>query len=726
MKSIYTIILIFLFGVQGFTQVSQGGSPIEFPRLKKLSNKVLVDLPHLNNDRLLRKSLIQHSDKKLKSLKFAESIPVCLNTSNSGEWIEYDDHKIWTLEIRSEGAKSLNLIFDEYELPYDSRLFIYTPDKNDLIGAFTSENNKSTGILATEPVYGDHIILQYEEPLDADFETKLSIGEVNHDFIGIVDSKVERRPLRLAGECHVNINCDEVEDYKDVSNGIVRIIIAGDEICSGTLLNNTKKDGTPYIYTAGHCIENAAQAIESVFLFNYESPYCEDINGDASHSLSGSTLRARADSLDFALVEMSIEPPAAYRPYYVGWDRREILPESSVCIHHPQGVIKKIAIDDDSPKIKSYSEDYISNAFFLIGNWEAGTTEGGSSGAALINQDEYFIGSLTGGSASCDNSVRDYFSSFYTAWDYFDDPSKRLKDWLDPESSNLNSINGFVFEHDIDLCGAYTNFGDNDVHENIEILESGQSKGYWAGINNYGYNNFAEKFEQEAGSDVIGVSVGIGIAAKHSASANSKIKLQVYNGSSQPEDLVHEQEYGFINIDPGVMNYFEFDKRVSVEKDFFIVFSTDQLDSEDSVSVYLAKREIPKNSFYLKDGNEWYAYSDKTLEPAGSALLMEVVLCNIGSNSGGSDLKSAELPFIAYPNPISGTKSFYFDFKEKIITERIAIYDLAGHLIVEQDRGSYPTDKIDLDFTGFKTGTYIVRVLSNKETYQTKVLYIEN
>ena len=522
----FVIILIFSIGIRGFTQISQGGKPIDFPRLKKLSDKVLVDLPYLNNDQLLKASLARYDDLKLKSLKFAESIPVCLNISNSGEWIEYDGYKIWTLEIRSEGAKSLNLIFDEYALPDDARLFIYSADKKHTIGAFTSNNNKSTGILATEPVWGDHVVVQYEEPIDADFEARLSIGEINHDFIGITGLNPNiRRPRGLSGACNVNINCDYVGDYKEMANGVVRLIIAGDELCTGTLMNNTKKDGTPYLYTAGHCIEKAADAAGTVFLFNYESPYCGEIDGDASHSLSGSTLRARSDSLDFCLVEMSIDPPPAYRPYFLGWDRSGEIPDSSVCIHHPWGDVKKITIDKNSPQIATFrdrNKDYATDAFFFIGDWESGTTEGGSSGAALINQDGRLVGSLTGGAASCANPVKDYFSRVNFAWDYYDDPSRRLKDWLDPEGSDLESIEGLTPYEGIDFCRAFTNFADEDVHENIKIIDGEQHQGFLAGVNDRGYEAFAEKFEQDSSCDVSGVSIGVALAKPASFSSGSK------------------------------------------------------------------------------------------------------------------------------------------------------------------------------------------------------------
>ncbi len=719
------IFILFLFVLGELSaQLSSGGEPIEFPRLKKLSSKVIVDLPYLDNAKLFQASADEMEEGKLKPLRFAESIPVCLNTENSGEWITYNDHKIWTVEIRSSGAKSLNLIFDHYHIPDNARLFIYSEDKEHLIGAFTSENNKSSGILATVPVKGDHIIVQYEEPFDADFDGELSIGNVNHDFIGVLNLKDYRRPIRISGSCNVNINCDHVQARKMESNGVVRLLVSGVELCTGNLLNNTAEDGTPYILTAAHCIKNETQANETVFLFNYESPYCGEIDGDASRSIAGSELKARADNLDFSFVEMSIVPPPDYHPYYLGWDRSSNLPDSSVCIHHPLGDVKKIAIDSHSPLIKTY-EDYEKDAFLYIGNWEQGTTERGSSGACLLNQDGRFIGSLTGGAANCANSVRDYFSWFRISWNYYADPAKSLKTWLDPENKTYETLDGTSFYSGTELCGAYTNFIDDDTHEATEIVEGQLNKGFWSGNNDYGFVNFAEKFEQKSSVDVSGVAIGV--AKSYAHNSNSTIKILVYNGTGIPTELVYEQEFSLGKVDEGVMNYFEFDQFVTVHRNFFIAYSLEFSQPQDTFVVYMADREEvdPRNTFFIKDGGNWYSYPQKSNLNKGSALLMEVVVCNVDSTTTNPDLKSEELDFEAFPNPVNADNSkFLLNFKTNINPTKVSIYDLTGSL-VSNDYEQPASKWLSIDFTGFKTGTYFIQIETPEKIYKTKVLNLQ-
>ena len=718
--------LLIWLAIPVWGQLSDGGIPLEISYSTSFKSKAVVTLPALDNVLLLKKSIASSNKNQLKPFRFAEPVAVSLNTENAGTWTMIDDYRIWQLVIVSPDAKSLNLIFDRYHLPEGARLFLFSSDRSDILGAFTSKNNKQSGTFATSPVIGDQVVVQYEEPLKAAFLGELSISQVNHDFVGIKSLKSDRRPLGISGSCNINVNCDWVENYQNESNAVCRILVSGVDLCSGALVNNTKKDGTPYVYTAGHCIDSNKKADESVFLFNYESPYCGEIDGDAGHSLSGSVLRAESDSLDFSLVELTVSPPASYRPYYLGWERGADVPDSTVCIHHPLGDVKKIAIDRHSPQIKSYSEDYIDQAFLLIGGWEEGTTEGGSSGAPLINQNNRLVGSLTGGAASCESPFRDYFARLHTSWDYYSESSQQLKTWLDPTNSNAKSLDGFTPYQGAKLCGAFTNFRDEDVHANIEIEEQGVSKGFWSGNNSYGFLEFAEKFEKTASSEVLGVSLGVGKASLGRAGSEGKIRVSVYEGENVPTTLLYSQDFNLKDIDAKVMNYLGFEQKVETEGTFFVAYSLDMLEQTDSFSVYLAKREVePLNSFYIKDGNEWYTYQEKTTFEEGSALLMEVVLCNVDTIVSDEDLKSSPLDVNVFPNPFRAGQQLMVKFNESVDPSIVQVFDLMGRQVdvhYEQAADNW----LRFDFSNQVPGNYFLKIIDRKNRYHARVVYLGN
>ena len=106
-----------------------------------------------------------------------------LGLGNAGTWdtLENGD-RIWRLRLPSLHAYSINLIFSEFFMPQEEKLFIYNLDRTMVIGAFTSNNNMPQGKFATQPVRGDALILEYYEPANARGLGKLQVSKVIHAY----------------------------------------------------------------------------------------------------------------------------------------------------------------------------------------------------------------------------------------------------------------------------------------------------------------------------------------------------------------------------------------------------------------------------------------------------------------------------------------------------------------------------------------------------------------
>ena len=63
--------------------------------------------------------------------------------------------------------------------------------------------------------------------------------------------------------------------------------------------------------------------------------------------MSGSYLRAEGTAPDFALLEMTNNPPDSYDPFYNGWSNSATTPNDVYGIHHAGGGIKKISFRHD-------------------------------------------------------------------------------------------------------------------------------------------------------------------------------------------------------------------------------------------------------------------------------------------------------------------------------------------------------------------------------------------
>lgn len=440
---ILLFMIFFLFAFSSvFSQMSYGGRPSQL-NTTDLREIPVIRMPLFDIHKYLR-DLESEAESRLKPMVFAKPFDLDVDPEKDGEWTETEDgSRIWRVILYSRGALSMNIIFSKFMLKEGVSVFVYDTRRTDVKGSFDRRNNQLSGSLAVAPVRGDRLIVEMQvEPGISDFG-ELVIGRLNHDFRGIIGSKDGQ--FGLSGDCNIDISCPPGNQWQTEKNAVVRLYINGIELCTGVLVNNTANDGKPYLLTAHHCVPDSANAANTVFVFGYESLFCNGEDGSVINSLSGSDLLATQENLDFSLLILRDTPPRSYQPWYAGWDRSGQTPESTVSIHHPNGDVKKISVDNDPPLTNTFEdlgEKYTQNGHWKIEKWEMGTTEGGSSGSPLFQNNGQVIGLLTGGDARCGFSENDYYSKFSLAWDLYEGDSSQLKPWLDSLGTDIQSVQG--------------------------------------------------------------------------------------------------------------------------------------------------------------------------------------------------------------------------------------------------------------------------------------------
>jgi PKD repeat protein len=419
------------------SQISILGTPESFLLLKKKAAVIpLIVLNALDTSKLLaedkrldipnRYGVVQLMDIDIK----AEGVKTIIEGKGT----------IWQYEVNSPQAYSLGVSFGKFLVPEGSRVFMYNESHSHVLGAFTSLNNNSLQQLTIADFDGQNVIIEYFEPLHPAFPGQLVIASVSQAY----------KNLLKAASSRININCTEGESWQDLKHAVCRMTFHDTQytyFCTGFLVNNVREDGTPYFQTANHCINTESEANTLVTYFNYENSTCTSSDAAISQTLSGATLKATNSYSDFTLLLLNEYPPASYYPYYAGWDASSRNPRKGTCIHHPMGAAKCIALDYSAPTTyKSQIQWTDENNQIVYSaadtHWEvkfdAGHTEGGSSGSPLLDDNQRVIGQLHGGTP-----IDDFYGKFSLSWNHSASGSSQLKSWLDPDNSGTLYINGF-------------------------------------------------------------------------------------------------------------------------------------------------------------------------------------------------------------------------------------------------------------------------------------------
>lgn len=468
MKSILTILTLIL-PIFIMAQINVGGEPYSMVNGITIPSVPKISTPPLD----LRALAVQDSLDSIGNVppRFGYPHIINANLTSNGAWHQLATGDwIWQLQIQSFGALSMNLLFDQYHLAPNSVLHVFDITGEQIIGGFTSQNNKGS---FDEPrgfgssfIYAEHIVI---ELYTTDAEKANNLLSISHsvEAYRLVDKNQRGAGLNKSPKCHTNINCSpDGDDWQDEKRGVALIVVDGIRWCTGSLINNSCNDGRAFFLTADHCL-NGGDAVNDpnlddwTFRWDYEAEGCSNPSTASAWVTAGATVVANFNESDFALLELEELPnPIVYNVYYNGWSRTTAPISDGVGIHHPSGDIKKISVHSMVPDPNGF-HNWFPNPngshwgveWYANGNNDRDGMNRGSSGSPLFMNNGLVIGQLHGGDEfKCwklfggKNSDQSDYGSFAHSWNTSPLITSQLEAWLGQCETPVDLEGGYFWE----------------------------------------------------------------------------------------------------------------------------------------------------------------------------------------------------------------------------------------------------------------------------------------
>lgn len=738
------IVLVFLFNgiTNSFSQINVGGEPMS-SLLQLNMNFNSVTLPAVDSKKALEEDAATPSDAGIP-FRYGLNVNVDFNLNNSGTWETLSDgSRIWRLGIKSNNAKSLNLIFSNFYMPKGAYMFVYNLDKSRLLGAFTEINNAVDGQFATALIFGNYTIIEYYEPVYSTGLGRLSISTVIHGYIDVSGNNTF-----LELPCNINVNCPIGAPWINQKRSVARMSFqtgSGGVLCTGSLINNTLNNRTPYFLTAEHCASTNWSSL--VVDFNFESPTCNGLQSGPTQSMSGATLKASNLPTDFRLLQLNNAIPASINAYFNGWDKSGSQPQNETAIHHPGGAIKKISVDDNPAATSGgINGNYLSNGFWRV-VWDQGMTEGGSSGCPLYDQNKRVIGQNLGGiAAQCTNpqAVWKVFGKISESWAYGGTPTTELKEWLDPNNSGVSTLDGI---NDVTGVAPVSNFtssvqnlpiggGTVDFYDLTTNDPASWSWSFPGGTPSISTTQNPTGISYTAtGAYTVSLTTTNSFGSNMKTLVNyirvegvplTPISLQSPpTGTtimvSQMDPTLVQFRWSSSTADPSVKYYFKI-KRIGLFPEFAYLSNNNGLDS----SISLRKSFLDSLATQMGTTGDsvrcqWRASATNGLDTVTtSAFLVTIRKITIGINQISSITPEKFNLYNNYPNPFNPKTIIRFDIAKSQVV-KLKIYNMLGEEIttlVDQNLnpGSY---SIDFDAGSLSSGMYFYRI-ETQDFSQTK------
>ena len=339
-------------------------------------------------------------------------------STRAQRFVNPDGSELIVLVIKSSGASGLGVHFRNFALADGEEVYVYgAATGSNVFGPFIDKGPWGSGEFWSGTVDGDTIVIEFYKRTGENGQG-FEIFEVSH-ILAELDWRLNSNEPEVLN-CEVDASCFAAPE----KNAVGRIIFnsnGGLYLCTGTLLNNSAQDETPYFLTANHCVNSQAVAQTVEVYWFYQTTSCNSgVLRSWVHSPPGANLLATQGSNDFALLRLYNNAPGG--AFFSGWTSVVQPVGTNVYgLHHPDGYIPPSVnsyLRRSTGSIVTTTENCLNLVNGYAVGWTAGSAEPGSSGSGLWNSNGYLVGVLSCGPVppTCNNPWAGFskFANFYS------------------------------------------------------------------------------------------------------------------------------------------------------------------------------------------------------------------------------------------------------------------------------------------------------------------------
>jgi len=372
-------------------------------------------------------------------------------TLGDGQWENVEGGRLWTISIQSEGAYSLNFVFESFYLPEGADMYIENSEGSVVYGPVKAKDIGEDGFFLTDIIEGDCVRIYLFEPDDATNKSTLTIKRVVHGLQKV--SEVYKKAKTRSNFYPPYIACYNNNEYEKESDAVALVMLAnGTKMCSGALVMSTDFSFAPYFLTAFRVVDGDHDGVLSdseiygaehcMFKFRYKYLDCGNTTLATSYSYNGAEFKSAWANTQFALLKINGNLKQNSRLSWLGWNRGSSYPSSGACLF--QFDLSKMRISIDNNQLSGYGSYYLGDY-----GWETDFDEGiayfGIPGAPLLDSNKRIVGTAFGGHNYVSpwlNTCAD-FGKFHLSWTGGGSNSTRLSNWLDPIGTGQTTMDSY-------------------------------------------------------------------------------------------------------------------------------------------------------------------------------------------------------------------------------------------------------------------------------------------